>query len=417
MSASEYSLDRGLPANISAEQSLLGVILLDGELFDISGILVEDFFMDSHRRIYRRMVEMSEAKQPIDIVTISEVLSHHGELESVGGAAYLSSLTDGTPRRTSVAHYVRLVREKSALRELVRLGNTILTQALDPSETAAGIIQAGQNSLMQMALVQGASDGEMFVDVADFCAGADTPIDWIVEGLIERGSNGIMAGDPKAGKSVAAVNLAVCLALGTPWMGLSVRQRVRTAIVSREDNPDTTKRRFRQIARGKGADMEELRGWCHVNSKAQTPSFMLDNPREVANLIHCIKRWGSEFVILDVFNKMHSQDENKNTETRMVMNQVDRMAAETHAMFYVLHHFNKNEGENSITRRIRGAGAIAGFAESIVGIDVVDEKDKVRQMRFETKVGEPLAPIHYQIVESDYGKAMTFKLVTTEQSQ
>ena len=136
MAISDYTLDRGLPSNVEAERSLLGAILLDNTLYTeaAAALKPDDFFLDAHRRIYSRMLEMADTNRPIDLVTLSEELSRHKELEAVGGVAYLSSLTDGTPRRTSIEHYVRIVRDKSLMRGVIRAANTIMQSALDQSE-------------------------------------------------------------------------------------------------------------------------------------------------------------------------------------------------------------------------------------------------------------------------------------------
>src|SRR5713101_6796112 len=105
MATTEYSLDRGLPSSVDAERSILGAILLDNFSYNEaaeSSLKPEDFSLDSHRRIYSRMIDLSESGRPIDLVTLAEELSRHKEVESVGGVAYLSSLTDGIPRRDSV---------------------------------------------------------------------------------------------------------------------------------------------------------------------------------------------------------------------------------------------------------------------------------------------------------------------------
>jgi hypothetical protein len=409
-------LESGLPSAPDAERSILGGIILENDLIraDATAISVDDFYLDAHRKIYRRMLDLSESGSPIDILTLAGELTAHKELESVNGIAYLSSLTDNVPRRTSIAHYCRIVREKAILRNLVYLGQSITSKAAEQGESSAAIIESAQRKCIEFALMSESGEQEMFVDVTEFCKGEERDPDWIVEGLIVRGSNGIVAADPKGAKSMTAgCGLSVSLALGMPWLGLAIPRRVRTALVTREDNPEETKYRLRRVICGKGASVNELSDWLYVNSKEQTRSLMLDNPREVNNLIRCLKRRKIEFAILDVFNKLHVQDENDNTKVRMVMNQVDRISAETGAQICILHHWNKGDMGQSITRRIRGAGAIAGFAEWIAGIEMVDEKNHVRCVKFETKAGQQPKPINYQIVDTSTG-AVEFRLVTAE---
>ncbi|MCL6482303.1 MAG: replicative DNA helicase, partial [Firmicutes bacterium] len=111
--ATQSVLDRPLPYNLDAERSILGAVLLDNHVLDaaLEQLRPEDFFLDQHRRIFERMVACREAGDVIDLVTLTEHLRRRGELEAVGGAAYLSQLVDGVPRVSNVEHYARIVKE------------------------------------------------------------------------------------------------------------------------------------------------------------------------------------------------------------------------------------------------------------------------------------------------------------------
>src|SRR5919108_2456828 len=101
MAIADYSLENTLPASADAERSILGAILLDNFAYNQAAehLRVDDFSLDAHRRIYGRMVDLAESSQPIDIITLSEELTRRREVEAGGGLAYLTSLTDGLPRR------------------------------------------------------------------------------------------------------------------------------------------------------------------------------------------------------------------------------------------------------------------------------------------------------------------------------
>ena len=120
-SLSDVSLDRGLPASVEAERSILGAILLDNHSYNEAAekLRAEDFSLDSHRRIYSRMSELIDARRAVDIVTLAEELGKRKEVEAVGGVAYLASLTEGLPRRPSIEEYVRIVKDKSLSRQLI----------------------------------------------------------------------------------------------------------------------------------------------------------------------------------------------------------------------------------------------------------------------------------------------------------
>ncbi|MFL6300579.1 MAG: DnaB-like helicase N-terminal domain-containing protein, partial [Terriglobales bacterium] len=111
MATADLNLERGMPASLDAERSTLGAILLDNDIFPqaAESIKADDFSLDSHRRIYARMMELNETGRPIDLVTLSEELARKKELESVGGVTYLSTLTEGLPRRDNIEHYVKIV--------------------------------------------------------------------------------------------------------------------------------------------------------------------------------------------------------------------------------------------------------------------------------------------------------------------
>ena len=106
--------NRHLPASVEAERSILGAILLDNRtLNEAAGRLQRDeFSLDSHRRIYSRMLKLAESAQPIDLTMLIEELDRHKELQTVGDVGYVSGLLDGVPDRPSIEHYINIVKDK-----------------------------------------------------------------------------------------------------------------------------------------------------------------------------------------------------------------------------------------------------------------------------------------------------------------
>jgi len=113
--------DKGLPSNVEAERSILGAILLDNAVCNqaIELLRRDDFFLDSHRRIFDKMVVLTERLMPIDLITLSDELRRAGEFEQIGGATYIASLIDGVPRTDTIEPYAKLVKQKSMLRKLI----------------------------------------------------------------------------------------------------------------------------------------------------------------------------------------------------------------------------------------------------------------------------------------------------------
>jgi replicative DNA helicase len=145
--------ERALPHNLEAEKSVLGAILIHNEAFNHAAELIDsrDFFRDAHRRIFDKMVQLSERNDAIDFVTLKEELARSGELEEVGGPAYIASLADGVPRSANVEHYARIVKEKATLRSLIQSANRILSDAYRAEEDADVILDGAEKAIFEIA--------------------------------------------------------------------------------------------------------------------------------------------------------------------------------------------------------------------------------------------------------------------------
>src|ERR1700685_3676103 len=149
----DLALETGLPANIDAEKTILGAILLENAAHAEAAEFLkpEDFSLDSHRRIFLRMSELMDTGRTVDIVTISNELSRYKEVESVGGVAYLASLTEGLPRQPVIEEYIRIVKDKSLLRRLMVICSSAIARAADQSETALEVLGAAESQLLEVS--------------------------------------------------------------------------------------------------------------------------------------------------------------------------------------------------------------------------------------------------------------------------
>jgi replicative DNA helicase len=149
----DISLEKTLPSNLEAERSILGAILLDDKalLVVFEHLKPQDFYLDSHRRIFEKMLLLMNNSKPIDLITLKEELQRATELESIGGAAYLASLTDGMPRAVNVDHYARIVREKSTLRRLIQITNETMARSYQDEEPAEDILHHIEKSIFDIA--------------------------------------------------------------------------------------------------------------------------------------------------------------------------------------------------------------------------------------------------------------------------
>jgi AAA domain/CHC2 zinc finger len=247
--------------------------------------------------------------------------------------------------------------------------------------------------------------GNLLIEAPHFLSALSPEIDWLVEGVIQRGANGFLCSLPKVGKSWLAVDLALAVALGQPWVGFNISRPAKVALITREDNPALTRWRMDRLLSGRDRIRAELADRLYVNSREQSPEFRLDKPEVFAPMIAELKAVKPEFAILDVFNILHAAEENDNTQMRSVLEEMNRLQREVGCAIGAVHHFNKYS-EGSLTQRLRGSSAIAGWAEWLIGVETMPGDGHVRQMHFELKAGESPNPVHYRVTgeETDLWK-------------
>jgi replicative DNA helicase len=145
--------ERTLPHNLEAERSVLGAVILRNEAMNeaVEVIDSDDFYRDAHRRIFDKMIALSERNDAIDLITLKEELNRAGELDQVGGPAYIARLVDGVPRTTNVSHYARIIKEKSTLRALIQRANEITVSAYSAEQDADEILDEAERRIFEIA--------------------------------------------------------------------------------------------------------------------------------------------------------------------------------------------------------------------------------------------------------------------------
>ena len=216
----------GLPSSIHTEIAILGAMLLDGvAISDATAKLkADDFSLDSHQRVYRCIVDLMAVGHAVDYTTVRADLERRRELDSIGGPAYLAYLSEGIPRNFNIESYVRIVKDKSLLRQLMSIFHDGATRASDQSEDAISVlgdVEAKLADVADSAIQRG------FSGISEIVASSFGTIDKLYEqgreitGLkthyieFDRMTSGlqdseliIIAARPSMGKTAWAINIA-----------------------------------------------------------------------------------------------------------------------------------------------------------------------------------------------------------------
>jgi replicative DNA helicase len=218
------------PANVETEKGILGAIMLDNDLYlDASARLTcDDFFLESHKTIYRFMSDMLNDGQVVDIYTLGNALRDFKELETIGGVAYLASLTEGLPRRLSIESWVGVVKDKSLHRQIIDVSNFAVVQSADGQDSpldVLNLLEHRMHEIGQKTIVRGLTSTSdiitsAFPSVDEFfhpreILGVDTHYVDInrLTGGFQKQDLIVVAARPSMGKTAFAINVGQKVAI------------------------------------------------------------------------------------------------------------------------------------------------------------------------------------------------------------
>ncbi len=293
-------LNRVPPHDIDAEQSVLSAIFINNEvLFDVVDILTpEDFYTGAHKKIYQVILDLFSKGEPADLVTVANALNEKGELDSVGGPAFLAAISDSAPVAVNAVHYARIIQGKASLRALITTASKIIERCLEDAGDVEDIVDFSESSIFQ---VSEKKTGAAFRSLGDLIgsnidkleeqqgtttglAGMSTGyprLDKITSGL--QGSDLIiLAARPSMGKTAFALNIARNVAL---------EQRRPVAVFSLEmSNEQLSMRLLTSEARIDSSRLKtgfiSQEDWQNTTSAAsllhELPIFIDDSPNVTA---------------------------------------------------------------------------------------------------------------------------------------
>ncbi|HUY36708.1 MAG TPA: replicative DNA helicase [Pirellulales bacterium] len=218
--------DRLPPQNLDAEKGVLGSMILTPDVGDEVALRLRecDFYLPHHQVLYRHLLGMQNEGVRIDATLLHERLKHAGDVETVGGVAYLAEVIESVSTAAHAVYYAQIVREKAVLRSLIHASTEILRDAYDPTIDSRDMLNRAEEKLLYLLEEDGASELAPLQDVlAEALSRIDarlekgggvggmptgfTDLDRLTGGLHE-GELVIIAGRPSMGKTALATNIA-----------------------------------------------------------------------------------------------------------------------------------------------------------------------------------------------------------------
>ena len=389
------------PHSIQAEQSVLGGLMLDNQSWDqVADRVAEiDFYRREHQLIFRAIEVLADQSRPFDVITLSEEIQRHGELEKVGGLAYLGNLAKDTPSAANIRAYADIVRERSVMRQLIHVGNEIADSGFRPEgRDSSELLDAAETKVFEIA-EKGAKGKGGFegikslltqaVDKIETLFAQDEPITGLSTGFadLDKMTSGlqpadlvIVAGRPSMGKTTFAMNVAENVALLSkkpvavfsmemPGEALAMRMMSSLGRINQT-----------RVRTGKLEDDEWPRLTSAVSMLAETRFFIDDTPAlsplEVRARARRLMREHGELglIMLDYLQLMQvpGMGDNRTNEISTISRSLKALAKELNVPVIALSQLNRSLEQRTNKRPImsdlRESGAIEQDADLVIFI-------------------------------------------------
>jgi replicative DNA helicase len=413
MAGIDDNLRKVPPQNLDAESSVLGGILLENEAVNqvLELLRPEDFYRESHRKVFRAIVELSDRSEPVDLITLSDFLKSRGELEAVGGTAYLASLADFVPTAANISHYARIVREKSILRSLISTATEIATRGYEEQGNVEEFLDSAEKVIFDISekkiKASFVAVGDMIKDTLktveklyerkEMVTGVPTgynDLDRLTAGL-QPAELIIVAGRPGMGKTAFALNIAANAAFTGAGVAVFSLEMAKEQLVLRmlcsEARVDSSKVRSGYLGERDFPQLAKAAGRLH-----EAPIYIDDTPAisvlELRAKTRRLVRDRSKkigLIIVDYLQLMRGMGtaSNREQEISEISRSLKALAKELSVPVIALSQLNRRVEDRSDRRPmmsdLRESGAIEQDSDVIIFI----YRDEVYNKSDESKKG------------------------------
>ena len=382
------------PQSLEAEESILSAILVDNDtLLEVLEILSpEDFYRSAHQKIFSAISELFSRNEPVDLVTLTNILREHDRLEEIGGAAYLANLVDTVPLAVNAQYYAKIVYDKACLRRLIEKSNSIAKRCFEDRGDVDGVIDFAESSIFEISenkirptFYPIGKIIESNIDVLEERQGNRALVTGVASGFtkldeltagFQKSDLVILAGRPGMGKTALALNIA---------KNAAVDSNIPVAIFSLEMSKEQLS--LRMLSSEARIDSSRLRrgfisqdDWIKITDSAgvlsQAPIFIDDSPNITALEIRAkSRRLKMEkdigLIIIDYLQLMKSRAsaERRDLEISEISRSLKALAKELDLPVVALSQLNRKLEERSDKRPqladLRESGALEQDADVV----------------------------------------------------
>ncbi|MBW2574318.1 MAG: replicative DNA helicase [Deltaproteobacteria bacterium] len=382
------------PQSLEAEESILSAILVDNDtLLEVLEILSpEDFYRSAHQKIFSAISDLFSKNEPVDLVTLTNILREHDRLEEIGGAAYLANLVDTVPLAVNAQYYAKIVYNKACLRRLIEKANSIAKRCFEDRGDVDDVIDFAESSIFEISENK-IKPGfypigkiiESNIDVLEERQGNRALVTGVATGFtkldeltagFQKSDLVILAGRPGMGKTALGLNIA---------KNAAVDANIPVAIFSLEMSKEQLS--FRMLSSEARIDSSRLRrgfisqdDWIKITDSAgvlsQAPIFIDDSPNITALEIRAkSRRLKMEkdigLIIVDYLQLMkgRASAERRDLEISEISRSLKALAKELDLPVVALSQLNRKLEERSDKRPqlsdLRESGALEQDADVV----------------------------------------------------
>jgi replicative DNA helicase len=386
---------QGLPANLEAERTLLGAVLLNNDLFEsiYESLKPEHFFLPAHQKLYRAVAELRSDNRPADLISLTDYLAQRGEIEAVGGHERVAELVAGIPLLDSVEHYAQIIRDRAVLRNLIQRSSAIITGAYTSSESPQIQLAQAERAILEIGdealktSLRGLGDLaptametlDRLMQRGEHVTGIPTKftaLDEMTSGF-QRSDFIIIAARPSVGKTAFTLSLALNAAKQGHTVALfsleMSAEQLFFRLLSMESRVDLQMLRTGRVPKNRQTEVGMI-----IERLAQLPIFIDDSPwinlLEVgAKLRRLSVQQPVDLVLIDYLQLIRpvGRSESRNQEVSAISRGLKALAKDMNVPVVALSQLSRapekrGEGKEPILSDLRDSGSLEQDADLVL---------------------------------------------------